>query len=135
MPDSDKDAYMPDSDKDEYNTWLDDPNTIIGEGEGRHDATKFKICSYYFKYSGEWLDLTDEQRFERAWQWHLAHCKPPRTREHFDDICKWVKEKKRVEKDKLHEDERERRQKNKQRIVEKMVKMKIKRKREMNQQQ
>ena len=60
--------------------------------------------------SGEWLNLSDDERFERAWQWHNKHCVPPRTREHFDEICKWVIDNHRVERDQKHEkirDERE----------------------------
>src|SRR5919106_887553 len=99
--------YMSDKVKEKYDEWLEKSDTIIGEGEGRHDATKFKICSYYFKYKEEWLFLTDDDRFERAWQWHVKHCKPPRTRQDSDDIVRWVKEKKRVDRDKLHEEHRE----------------------------
>ena len=96
-------TYMSDDDKSKYDAWLDDPDTILGEGTGRHDATKFKVCSYYTKYSGEWLNLSDDERFERGWQWHLAHCKPPRSRKEYDAICKWVKETLRVERDLTHQ--------------------------------
>jgi hypothetical protein len=37
--------YMSDEGKEAYEKWLDDPNTILGEGQGRHDALKFKINS------------------------------------------------------------------------------------------
>ncbi|MGA9319195.1 MAG: hypothetical protein WBV84_14175, partial [Nitrososphaeraceae archaeon] len=58
--------YMSDLDKNKYDSMLDDPGLILGVNCGRHDATLFKAMRYYFKYSGEWLDLTDEQRFERV---------------------------------------------------------------------
>jgi Bifunctional DNA primase/polymerase, N-terminal len=115
--------YMSDEDKQRYYTWLEDDNTIIGEGEGRHDTTKDIVCSYFWKYSGEWLNLSDDERFSRAWQWHLKHCVPPRTRQHFDDICKWVIEKHRVNRDKNHEALREeRRQQDQQQQQQQHVK-------------
>jgi P4 family phage/plasmid primase-like protien len=101
------DSYMSDEDKAEYDSWLDDPNTILGEGAGRHDATKFKVCSYYWKYEGEWLNLSDEERFEMAWQWHETHCKPTRSRQEFDAICKWVVNNHKVKRDAQHNEARE----------------------------
>ncbi|MGA7370427.1 MAG: bifunctional DNA primase/polymerase [Nitrososphaeraceae archaeon] len=97
---------MSDLDKDEYDAMLDDPGLILGVDCGRHDATLFKAIRYYFKYSGDWLDLSDEQRFERAWQWHLAHCKPPRSRKEFEEICKWIVATLRQKRDQLHDAER-----------------------------
>jgi hypothetical protein len=102
--------YMSDEDKQKYDEWLDLPTTILGENQGRHDATKFKINRYYWKYSGEWLNLSDEQRFEKAWQWHLAHCNPARSRQEFDNMCRWAIEKFRVKRDELHEQVRAERQ-------------------------
>ena len=57
---------MSDEDKQRFNAWLDDDNTIIKEGEGRHDVTKFKICSYFWKYADEWLNLSDDERFDKG---------------------------------------------------------------------
>ncbi|MFY9965199.1 MAG: bifunctional DNA primase/polymerase [Nitrososphaeraceae archaeon] len=102
--------YMSDEDKEAYDRWLDLPTTILGENQGRHDATKFKINRYYWKYSGEWLNLSDDQRFDRAWQWHLAHCNPPRSRQEFDNMCKWAIDTFRVKRDELHEKARAERQ-------------------------
>lgn len=96
------DKYMSDEDKEKFDTWLDDPSTILGVGGGRHDATKFKVCSYYWKYSGEWLDLTDEERFERAREWHHAHCQPPRSEDEFMRICKWIIDNHKSKRDELH---------------------------------
>jgi hypothetical protein len=97
------DRYMSDDDKARYDAWLDDPNTILGEGAGRHTATLHKARSYFWKYAGEWLNLSDSERFDRAWQWHMEHCQPPRSGSEFENICKWVIDKDRVERDKKHE--------------------------------
>jgi DNA replicative helicase MCM subunit Mcm2 (Cdc46/Mcm family) len=94
--------YMSDADKQAYDRWLDEPTTILGVRAGRHDATKFKVCSYYFKYSGEWLDLSDEERFKRAWDWHNKHCNPPRPMKEFNEICKWVVREHKRRRDELH---------------------------------
>ncbi|MPZ06619.1 MAG: hypothetical protein GEU26_09425 [Nitrososphaeraceae archaeon] len=117
--DSISQSYMSDEDKKAYDEWLDLPTTILGENQGRHDATKFKIIRYYWKYDGEWLNLSDEQRFERAWEWHLAHCNPPRSRHEFDSMCKWAIEKFRVKRDELHERVRAERQDNGQKAADK----------------
>jgi hypothetical protein len=105
--------YMSDADKEQYDQWLDLPTTILGVNQGRHDATKFKINRYYWKYSPEWLNLSDDQRFEKAWRWHIDHCRPPRSREEFDRLCEWTRNKFRAKRDELHErirDERRRQQ-------------------------
>jgi hypothetical protein len=96
-------GYMSDDDKRKYIEFLHLPTTILGVGQGRHDATKVIINNYYWKYNGEWLELSDEERFERAWKWHLEHCVPPRPREELDSLCKWAKDKFRVKRDELHE--------------------------------
>ena len=96
-------GYMSDEDKRKYIEFLHLDTTILGVSQGRHDATKVIINNYYWKYNGEWLELSDELRFERAWKWHLAHCNPPRSREEFDRLCKWAKDKFRVKRDELHE--------------------------------
>ena len=98
--------YMSDLDKDKYDAMLDEPDRKLGVNGGRHDATLFKAKRYYFNYSGEWLDLTDEQRFERAWEWHLAHCDPPRSRKEFDNIRDWIVKNLRQKRDQLHESKR-----------------------------
>lgn len=98
--------YMSDVDKSAYDAMLDQPDLVIGVHGGRHDATKFKVIRYYWKYSGDWLDLTDEQRFEGAWQWHLAHCKPARDRREFDQICNWVTRTMSQKRDALHAEAR-----------------------------
>ena len=105
------DKYMSDEDRERYDSWLDAGRTILGVGAGRHDATKFKIIRNYWKHDGNgWLNYTDEQRFEDAWQWHLKHCQPPRTKEEFDRLCEWVKQNHRVKRDEFFEKIREQRQ-------------------------
>ena len=42
--------YMSDDDRQRFNEWLDMATTTFGVGDGRHDVTKFKICSYFWKY-------------------------------------------------------------------------------------
>jgi hypothetical protein len=96
-------GYISDEDRTKYIEYLHLSTTILGEGQGRHNATKAIINNYYWKYSGEWLELSDDQRFERAWDWHNKHCNPPCPREEFDSLCKWAKDKFRVKRDKLHE--------------------------------
>ena len=96
-------GYMSDEDKRKYIEFLHLDTTILGVSQGRHDATKVIINNYYWKYNGEWLELSDELRFERAWKWHLEHCNPSRSREEFDSLCKWAKDKFRVKRDELHE--------------------------------
>jgi hypothetical protein len=90
------------SDSSSKSEWLHKPNTIFGIGNGRHNWTVWIVNSYFWKYSGEWLVLSDEERFARAWQWHLDHCKPPRSREESDDIYKDVLQKFKQERDKSH---------------------------------
>lgn len=110
------DKYMSDEDKSKYDAWLDNPDTILGEGAGRHDATKFKICSYYWKHTDEWLNLSDDERFERAWQWHMTHCRPPRSRQEFDRICEWTANNHKSKRDavfnRIREEKRRREQQN-----------------------
>jgi len=103
------DGYMSDEDRQKYLEYLHLPTTIIGEHQGRHDATKTIINNYYWKYGGGWLDISDEERFERAWEWHISHCKPPRTREEFDKLCKWAADKFKIDRDRLHNEKREER--------------------------
>jgi hypothetical protein len=107
--DSISEGYMSDQDKDSYDKWLDLPTTILGENQGRHDATKFKIIRYYWRHVGEWLDLIDDQRFECAWKWHMEHCRPPRPRQEFEKICEWTVDKFRAKRDEVHESIRNRR--------------------------
>lgn len=96
--------YLSENENNSISDWLHNPNTIFSEGQGRHKWMLYIVNSYFWKYSGEWLELSDEDRFERAWQWHLDHCKPPRTREEFDKICRDVTRKFAEERDKKHDE-------------------------------
>src|SRR5215469_3320010 len=118
--DSLSEGYMSDENKETYEKWLDDPDTILGVGQGRHDALKFKINSYYYKYKDGWLDLTDEQRFQRAWDWNIAHCKPAKTKEEFDSLVEWTIETHRETRDTLHKKAKEEK-KNKPKQAERVV--------------
>lgn len=86
--------------------WLHKPDTIFKEGGGRHNWTVWIVNSYFRKYKDEWLNLTDDERFNRAWEWHLQHCDPPRDRDEFDKICDSVVNKFKKDRDKLHSEVR-----------------------------
>jgi hypothetical protein len=91
-----------------YIQWLEDPNTIIEEGN-RHDANMILGCSYYFRYRQGWKDLTDDQRYDRLRQWNQQHCVPSLPEKEFNDIWRWIVEHHRKNRDKQHqqlEDER-----------------------------
>ena len=68
----------------------EDPNTIIGEGAGRHPALVILGTSYFFKYSNGWKDLTDDQRKIKLQEWHTQHCNPPKSERELDEIWKWI---------------------------------------------
>jgi hypothetical protein len=59
-----------------YTAHLHDENTVIKEGE-RHDTIKFICCSYFGRFTGEWDNLTHDQRFERVLGYDKKYCKPP----------------------------------------------------------
>ncbi len=102
--------YLSEIENKSISDWLHDPTTVFGVGKGRHNWTVWIVNSYFWKWGGEWLGLSDEQRFERAWRWHLEHCKPPRTKEEFDKVCRDVSRKYIQERDKLHDEKRRERQ-------------------------
>lgn len=88
-------TYLTDDDNKTISEWLHKPDTIFGVKKGRHNWTLWIINSYYRKYAGD-------ERFECAWQWHLDHCKPPRSREEFEKSCQDVIDKYKEDRDKLH---------------------------------
>ena len=59
-----------------YTAHLHDGATRIKRG-GRHEVIKFISCSYFTKYTGEWDNLTDDERFERVLGYDMMHCDPP----------------------------------------------------------
>jgi hypothetical protein len=101
-------GYMPENDKEAYIKWLEDPNTIIyeGQGHGRHNAVRTVGCSYYFRYKDGWIDFSDDQRREKLQQWNEQHCRPPLPEKEFDGIWKWIVNTKRKTRDQEHEEHR-----------------------------
>jgi hypothetical protein len=99
---SGKDGYMSDDDKQRYIEWLENPNTIVGEGS-RHDAVKILGCSYFYRYSNEWKDLTDDQRRDKVQEWTQQHCNPPFPYSEFSEIWKWIVSTHRKSRDEEHE--------------------------------
>ena len=71
--------YMSDADKDQYDKWLDFPTTVLGVNQGRHDATRFKIIRYYWKYGGEWLSLSDERAFRKGMELAYRSLQAPKA--------------------------------------------------------
>jgi hypothetical protein len=89
--DSLSEGYMSDENKRHYITWLEDSETRIKEGQGRHDAIKTLGCSYYYRYNNGWKDLTDDQRRDKLQEWNLQHCIPPLPDKEFGEIWKWIR--------------------------------------------
>jgi hypothetical protein len=51
---------------------------------------------------GELILLPLEQRFQRTWVWHVAHCEPAKPKEEFDSLVEWTIETHRETRDALH---------------------------------
>jgi len=94
-------GYMSDENKQRYIAWLENPNTVIGEGS-RHDAVKILGCSYYYRYNG-WKDLTDDQRHDKLQEWNQQHCSPQLPDSEFNEIWKWIVKTHRTTRDAEHE--------------------------------
>ena len=102
-------GYMSNDNKQHYIAWLEDSDTRIKEGQGRHDAIKTLGCSYYYRYNNGWRNLTDDQRHDKLQEWNLQHCIPPLPENEFNDIWKWIVDRHRKQRDEQHqqlEDER-----------------------------
>jgi hypothetical protein len=56
--------YFSEDQINDYIKYLELDTTILHEGE-RHNAILVMANSYFFRYSGEWANLTDGQRFEK----------------------------------------------------------------------
>ena len=82
-------GYMSDEHKQRYITWLEDPNTSIGEGS-RHDAVKILGCSYFYRYKDGWKELTDDQRHNKLQEWNQRHCIPLLPDDELGEIWKWI---------------------------------------------
>ena len=101
-------GYMSDENKQEYIRWLEDPNTVLGEGEGRHPALVILGLSYYYRYKNGWKDMTDDQRRKKLWEWNQRQ-NPPKPEKEFNEVWKWIIDnhrKRRDEQRKQWEDER-----------------------------
>jgi hypothetical protein len=96
-------GYMSDTNKQDYIRWLEDPNTKLVEGEGRHPALVILGTSYFYRYTGEWKDMTDDQRRQELWEWNLRACVPPKPEKEFNSIWKWIVDTHRKNRDELHE--------------------------------
>jgi hypothetical protein len=108
--DSISDGYMSDENKHAFIKWLEDPEnyTKLGAGQGRHNGLVTLGTSYYYRYSGEWKDYTDEQRRTKLWEWNMKLAVPKSEKE-FNDIWKWIVDKHRRTRDEQHEKLREER--------------------------
>jgi hypothetical protein len=67
---------MSDENRLKYIKWLEDSNTKLGEGEGRHPTLAVLGTSYYYRYSGEWRGMTDDQRRTKLWEWNITQKVP-----------------------------------------------------------
>jgi hypothetical protein len=101
---SGNEGYMSDGNKQAYIRWLEDPKnyTNLGVGQGRHNGLISLGISYYYRYSGEWKDYTDEQRREMLHDWN-SKLAAPLSQKEFDDVWKWIVEKHRRTRDEQHE--------------------------------
>jgi hypothetical protein len=87
--------YLSEDQTNQYIKYLELDTTILNEGE-RHNGILVMANSYFFRYSGEWADLTDDQRFNKLIEFDKKKCRPslydtPSGREEFkriwDDVC------------------------------------------------
>lgn len=100
--------YMSDEDQQAYIRWLEDPANYskLGEGQGRHNGLVTLGTSYYYRYNGDWINYTDDERKAKLWEWNCNLAVPKQEKE-FDGIWKWIVEKHRKQRDKQHEELRE----------------------------
>jgi hypothetical protein len=107
---SGSEGYMSDENKQTYIQWLENPEnyTKLGIGQGRHNGLVTLGTSYYYRYSGEWKDYTDEQRKAKLWEWNTKLAVPKSEKE-FNDVWKWIVDKHRRTRDEQHEKLREER--------------------------
>ena len=76
-----------------YGAHLHDTGTRIGIG-GRHEAIKFICTSYFFKYTLDFTELTDDERFERVLEYDKIHCFPSlydTDPQEVLDLWNWIK--------------------------------------------
>jgi hypothetical protein len=96
-------GYISDDSKQLYIKWLEDPNTKLYEGGGRHPALVTLGTSYLYRYANGWKDLTDDERKAKLWEWNKSHCIPPKPEKEFNNIWKWIIEHHRKNKDEQRE--------------------------------
>ena len=62
-------------------------------------------CSYFYRYSNGWKDLTDDQRKERLLEWNNQLCvDSPLPERELDSIWKWVIDTHRKKRDQERQD-------------------------------
>ncbi len=67
--------YQSEDQINDYIKYLELDRTIIHEGE-RHNAILVMANSYFFRYTGEWANLTDVQRFNKLIEFDKKKCRP-----------------------------------------------------------
>jgi len=85
--------------------WLEDINNwkSIGVGEGRHNALVTLGTSYFYRYSGEWKELTDDQRYEKLLERNSQFTVPKEEKE-VESIWDWIIKTHRVNRDRQREE-------------------------------
>jgi hypothetical protein len=68
-------TYLSEDQINDFIKYLELDTTIVHEGERNNSILKM-ANSYFFRYKGEWKDLTDRQRFERLIEYDKKHCVP-----------------------------------------------------------
>jgi hypothetical protein len=98
--------YISDEKSEEYIKHLE--NSSFGVGAGRHNGLVALGCSYYYRSNGEWLDYSDNDRKAKLLEWNLKQ-RPPKDEKEFNQVWSWIVKTHRQNRDKEHEEIRERR--------------------------
>lgn len=61
----------------------------MGEGSGRHPALVKVGSSYFNRHTGEWRDLTDDDRRAKLWELNLKF-RVPKSEQEFSQIWEWI---------------------------------------------
>lgn len=59
--------------------------------------------SYYYRYSGEWRGMTDDQRRSKLWEWNFRVCHPIKPEKEFDAIWNRIVENHKKPRDEVHD--------------------------------
>jgi Bifunctional DNA primase/polymerase, N-terminal len=106
-------TYFDEDGRNKYIEYLNTEGTILRAGE-RHPGTVANANSMFFKYLGEWKDMSDDDRFNRLVSWHNKVCDPPlfqergrenEVREIWDSIKQKFTGKRQEERDKREDEE------------------------------